>query len=43
MILDKNKIALLKSIMEEIPPELELSNIELEGPSVVIYIRNRQA
>ncbi|MEM4528770.1 MAG: beta-CASP ribonuclease aCPSF1 [Desulfurococcaceae archaeon] len=43
MILDKNKIALLKSIMEEIPPELELSNIEFEGPSVVIYIRNRQA
>jgi len=34
---------LLKSIMEEIPAELELSNIEFEGPLIVIYIRNRKA
>jgi KH/beta-lactamase-domain protein len=34
---------LLKSIMEEIPQELELANIEFEGPFIVIYVRNRKA
>jgi hypothetical protein len=29
--------------MEEIPAELELSNIEFEGPLIVIYVRNRKA
>lgn len=41
--LNRNKIALLKSIMEEIPPELELATIEFEGPFIVIYVRNRTA
>lgn len=41
--LNKNKIMLLKSIMEEIPPELELTTIEFEGPFIVIYVRNRAA
>lgn len=43
LLLDRGKLMLLKSIMEEIPAELELSNIEFEGPLIVIYIRNRKA
>lgn len=43
ILLEKNKLELLKNIMEEIPPELELSNIEFEGPFIVIYVRNREA
>ena len=42
-VLNKNKLALLGSIVQEIPPELELSNIEFEGPSIVVYVRNRKA
>lgn len=43
LILDRGKLMLLKSIMEEIPAELELSNIEFEGPFIVLYVRNRKA
>lgn len=43
LLLDRGKLHLLKNIMEEIPEELELSNIEFEGPFIVIYIRNRKA
>ncbi len=43
LLLDRGKLMLLKSIMEEIPAELELSNIEFEGPLIVIYVRNRKA
>jgi len=43
LILDRGKLMLLKSIMEQIPQELELSNIEFEGPLIVIYVRNRKA
>ncbi|ADV65569.1 beta-CASP ribonuclease aCPSF1 [Desulfurococcus mucosus] len=43
ILLEKNKLELLKNIMEEIPAELELSNIEFEGPFIVIYVRNREA
>lgn len=41
--LDKNKLSLLKSIVEEIPLELELASIEFEGPFITIYVRNRKA
>jgi len=41
--LDKNKLALLKSILEEIQPELELASIEFEGPFITIYVKNRKA
>ncbi|MEM4717210.1 MAG: beta-CASP ribonuclease aCPSF1 [Desulfurococcaceae archaeon] len=43
LILDRGKLMLLKNIMEEIPAELELSNIEFEGPFIVLYVRNRKA
>ncbi|MCY0867940.1 MAG: beta-CASP ribonuclease aCPSF1 [Desulfurococcus sp.] len=43
IVLEKNKLELLKSIVEEIPAELELSNIEFEGPFIVIYVKNRNA
>jgi len=41
--LDKNKLVLLKSILEEISPELELASIEFEGPFITIYVKNRRA
>lgn len=41
--LDRNKLALLKSIIEEIPAELELASIEFEGPFITIYVKNRRA
>jgi len=42
LILDKSKLVLLKNIMEEVPEELELANIEFEGPFIVLYVRNRK-
>ena len=42
-ILNRNKIQLLKSIIQEIPAELELKTIEFEGPFIVIYVGNRAA
>ncbi|MEM0378881.1 MAG: beta-CASP ribonuclease aCPSF1 [Thermosphaera sp.] len=42
-VLNRNKIALLENIVREIPPELQLSNIEFEGPSIVVYVGNRKA
>jgi KH/beta-lactamase-domain protein len=41
--LDKNKLVLLKNILDEIGPELELASIEFEGPFITIYVRNRKA
>ncbi|MEM1555219.1 MAG: beta-CASP ribonuclease aCPSF1, partial [Desulfurococcaceae archaeon] len=38
-----HRIELIKSIVNEVPPELGLSSIEFEGPSIVVYIRNRKA
>jgi len=43
ILLDRNKLELLKNIAAEIPPELELATIEFEGPFIVIYVRNREA
>ena len=43
VLLDKGKLTLLKSIMEEIPAELELASIEFEGPFIVVYVRNKRA
>lgn len=43
LLLDKGKLMLLKSIMEEIPEELKLSSIEFEGPFIVIYVWNRSS
>ncbi|MEM4488117.1 MAG: beta-CASP ribonuclease aCPSF1 [Desulfurococcaceae archaeon] len=43
VLLDKNKLTLLKSIMEEIPEDLGLASIEFEGPFIVIYVKNRAA
>lgn len=42
-VLNRNKLQLLKSIIQEIPPELELKTIEFEGPFIVIYVGNRAA
>jgi len=42
IILDKERTELIKRIMEEIPPDLILANIEFEGPTIVIYVRNRE-
>ncbi len=43
LILDRGRAMLLKKILEEIPPDLMLSNIEFEGPEIVLYVKNRQA
>lgn len=42
-LLDKGKVALIKSILEELPPELGFPAVEFEGPYVVIYVSNRHA
>ncbi|WP_440059983.1 beta-CASP ribonuclease aCPSF1 [Thermogladius sp. 4427co] len=42
-ILDKNRKSLVESLLKEIPPELNLSSIEFEGPEIVLYVNNRQA
>ncbi len=42
-MLDKNRAELIKRIIMELPPELVLTNIEFEGPEIVLYVRNRQA
>jgi len=43
VIIDKERTELIRKIVEEIPPDLKLANIEFEGPEIVIYVRNRQA
>ncbi|MEM0325846.1 MAG: beta-CASP ribonuclease aCPSF1 [Desulfurococcaceae archaeon] len=43
VVLDRGKMSLIKSILEEIPPELGYPNIEFEGPYIVIYVSNREA
>ena len=42
-MLDRQRADLLRRILEEIPPDLMLTNIEFEGPEIVIYVRNRKA
>ncbi len=42
-MLDRQRAELLRRILEEIPPDLMLTNIEFEGPEIVIYVRNRKA
>ncbi len=42
-MLDRGRTELLKRIIEEIPPDLVLTNIEFEGPEIVLYVRNRRA
>ncbi len=42
-MLDRNRAELIKRIIMELPPELVLTNIEFEGPEIVLYVRNRQA
>lgn len=41
--LGSSRIELIKTIVNEIPPELNLANIDFEGPNIVIYIKNRKA
>ncbi|RLG89433.1 MAG: beta-CASP ribonuclease aCPSF1, partial [Thermoprotei archaeon] len=43
IMLDRQRADLLRRILEEIPPDLMLTNIEFEGPEIVIYVRNRKA
>ncbi|WP_169696952.1 beta-CASP ribonuclease aCPSF1 [Staphylothermus marinus] len=42
-MLDRGRAELLKRILREIPPDLVLTNIEFEGPEIVLYVRNRKA
>jgi len=42
-VIDRERLELLKKIISEIPPELELSSLEFEGPTIVIYVKNRLA
>ncbi len=42
-MLDRNRTELLKRIIMELPPDLVLTNIEFEGPEIVLYVKNRRA
>jgi len=42
IVLDRERTELIKRIIAEIPPELGLARIEFEGPTIVIYIKNRE-
>lgn len=41
--MDKTREYILKTIVSEIPPEVQLTRIEFEGPEIVIYVKNRKA
>jgi KH/beta-lactamase-domain protein len=36
-------MAIIKSILEDVPPELGYPSVEFEGPYIVIYVSNREA
>ena len=41
--MDKTREYVLKTIMAEMPPEVQLTRIEFEGPEIAIYVKNRKA
>ncbi len=42
LLLDRGRTELLKRILAELPPDMILTNIEFEGPEIVLYIKNRE-
>ncbi|WFO76291.1 beta-CASP ribonuclease aCPSF1 [Desulfurococcaceae archaeon MEX13E-LK6-19] len=41
--MDKTREYVLKTIMKEIPVDVQLTRIEFEGPEIAIYVKNRRA
>ncbi len=41
--MDKTREYVLKTIVAEMPPEVQLTRIEFEGPEIAIYVKNRKA
>ena len=41
--MDRTREHILRTIVSEIPPEVQLTRIEFEGPEIVIYVKNRKA
>ncbi len=41
--MDRSREYVLKTIVAEMPPEVQLTRIEFEGPEIAIYVRNRKA
>jgi len=43
LIIDRGRTTLLRQILAELPPDIGLTNIEFEGPEIVLYVKNRKA